>query len=152
MSATDPLALRTKTRARCGRRASENAREAGSSFGNPSDWAVHVAGSRSPYPCVGFVSGSTGLLVNWRRRADFAGSLIAFGPLQQRLEREDRVVDALVEVAELGEPIRHRRYGAVVGLDVVDLVPADRRRDGRVRCAADGVRAQAIVWSRAFWL
>ena len=66
--------------------------------------------------------------------------LVAVGPLQQRGDVEDVVVDVLVQVAELGEPLRHGEDREVVRVDVVDLVPADRRGDPGVGQAADGVR------------
>ena len=60
-------------------------------------------------------------------------------------------VDAGVQVAEGGEALGHRGHRAVVGLDVVDLVPRDRRRHRRVGTPRNEYAA-AMVWSRAFWL
>src|SRR5205823_10281151 len=70
-----------------------------------------------------------------------AGSLrrIALNPLEQLAQVADLVVDALLDVAELGEARRHRRQREVLGLERVELVPAERRRDGRVGTGADGV-------------
>ena len=45
------------------------------------------------------------------------------------------VVDRGVQVTEPGEAVRHGRDGAVTGLDVLDLVPGDRRRHGRLGIA-----------------
>ena len=52
------------------------------------------------------------------RVAETVVLLVALGPLEQRLDVPDRVVDARVHVAELGEPGRHRRDGEVRHLDI----------------------------------
>ena len=54
---------------------------------------------------------------------------------------EHGVVDAGVEVAQLGVARRHRGDRAVAGFDVVDLVPRDRRRHRRLRRPAHRVGA-----------
>src|SRR4051812_41125953 len=71
--------------------------------------------------------------------------LVALGPFQQRLDREHRVVDAGVKVAELGEPRRHGGDGQLLGVDVVELVPGDRGRHGAAADAADRVGAGDCV-------
>ena len=45
--------------------------------------------------------------------------LVALGPLEQGRDVEDRVVDPRVQVAELGEPLRHGRDREVARLGVV---------------------------------
>ncbi len=53
---------------------------------------------------------------------------VAVGPLQELVEEEDGVVDAGVQVAQLGEPGGDGGDGEVARVGVVDLVPPDRRR------------------------
>src|SRR4249920_2391367 len=71
-----------------------------------------------------------------------AGLLVALDPLEQALERADRIVDRSLHVAELREPRRHRREREVLALDVGQLVPRHRGRHGRVRQRPDRVRAR----------
>ena len=73
-----------------------------------------------------------------RRLAD-ARRLLPLDPLEQDVQVADGVVDPRLHVAELREPRRHRRQREVLGLDVRQLVPGDRRRDGRVGAAAHRV-------------
>src|SRR3954471_11103762 len=76
-----------------------------------------------------------------RRIRRLAGSLRLFArdPLEQLAEIADGVVDLRLHVAELGEAARHRHQREVLGLERVELLPAERRRDGRVGTGADGV-------------
>src|ERR1022692_3542380 len=63
-----------------------------------------------------------------RRRPGAGQALVeavAVGPFQQGVEGVGVVVDAFVQVAELGEAAGHRGDGALAWLDVVDLVPGD---------------------------
>src|SRR5689334_11324262 len=83
----------------------------------------------------------------WSRLENFMGlllignlELVSGGPLQQRLDRPDGVVDAGVQVAQLGVALRHGGDGELARVDVRDLVPADRRRHGRLGEAAHGIR------------
>ena len=61
------------------------------------------------------------------------------------------VIDALVQVAELGEAGRHGGDGEVARVNIVDLVPADRGRYGRLGHAShristgNGVVAGVLV-------
>src|SRR5580704_12748586 len=66
---------------------------------------------------------------------------VAVRPFEQRVQRVDGIVDALVQVAELGEPAGLGGDRELPGVDVVDLVPGDRRGDGRLRHAAHRVGA-----------
>src|SRR5215468_4573362 len=66
---------------------------------------------------------------------------VAVGPFQQGVQPVDRVVDAPVQVAELGEPVRHGSDGELARVHVVDLIPADRGGDGSLRYPAHRVRA-----------
>src|SRR5580704_12237751 len=66
---------------------------------------------------------------------------VAIRPFEQRVQRVNGMVDALVQVAELGEPAWHGGDRAIPRVDVVDLVPGDRRGDGRFRHAAHRVCA-----------
>src|SRR6476469_7816022 len=66
--------------------------------------------------------------------------IVAVGPVQERRQVEDVVVDVAVEVPDLGEPVRDREDGEVPGVDRVHLVPADRRGDAGIGQPADGVR------------
>jgi hypothetical protein len=47
--------------------------------------------------------------------------LVTLGPLQPRFDRPHRVVDARMQVAEPGKPLRHRRDSDVLGLHVGQL-------------------------------
>ena len=79
-------------------------------------------------------NGGAGLTPSRRGMASpISGPLVAGGPLEQLVDARTPLVDAGVQVAELGEARRHGRHRAVGGLDVVDLVPRDRRRDRRRR-------------------
>ena len=51
----------------------------------------------------------------------------------------DGVVDVRLDVAERSEALGHGRQREVLGLEAVELVPAKRRRYGRVRTGADRV-------------
>ena len=62
------------------------------------------------------------LLLVGRTGVDLAGALVAPGPVEELVDGVDRVVDAGVEIAQLGEPGRHRRHGAVARLDRVESV------------------------------
>src|SRR5215211_5555691 len=71
----------------------------------------------------------------------FFGALafVSGGPVHQRLEGVDVVVDGFVEVAQLCETSRNSLDRERLRVDVVDLVPADRRRDSALRIATDRV-------------
>src|SRR3954470_5174954 len=71
-----------------------------------------------------FLLGKAGRI---RRVAQRTIAFITVGPLQQRLDVADRVIDALVHVAQQGEASRHCGDGEVLGLDIGQLVPPDRR-------------------------
>ena len=76
---------------------------------------------------------------------------VAVGPLQQRRDVEDVAVDALVQVAQLGEPLRDGEDREVARVAVGDLVQrtgVETRASGRPRTEY----AAAMVWSRVFWL
>ena len=60
--------------------------------------------------------------------------------VEQRLQRVGRVVDRGVGVAPLGEPGGHRGDGEVLGRDLGQLVPVQRRRHRRAGLGADAVR------------
>src|ERR1035438_6896316 len=62
---------------------------------------------------------------------------VAVGPFQQGVEGISVVVDACVQVAELGEAAGHGSDGALAWLDVVDLVPGDGGGHGGFGHAAD---------------
>ncbi len=49
---------------------------------------------------------------------DFAGALVALGPFEQWIDREHSVVDAGVQVADLGEPCGHGGNREVGRLDI----------------------------------
>src|SRR5215470_10606056 len=79
-----------------------------------------------------------------RRRPDAVRPLVepvAFGPLQQGLQGVGAVVDAPVQIAELGEAGGHGGDGERARVDVVDLVPGDGGGHGRLRHAAHRVGA-----------
>src|SRR5436190_13888018 len=65
---------------------------------------------------------------------------VAFCPCQQGLQRVGGVVDALVQVAELGKAGGHRSDGELAWVDVVDLAPGNGGGHGRLRHAAHRVR------------
>ena len=76
------------------------------------------------------------------RRLALALRLLALDPLEQHAQVAHRLVDPRVQVAELGEARRHRRDREVLHRDVGQLVPANRRRHGRVGASAHRVRGQ----------
>src|SRR5687767_8438610 len=66
----------------------------------------------------------------WSSEENFMASLfirnlefVSGSPFQQRFDRPHRVVDAGVQVAQLGEALRHGGDGEVARVDVRDLVP-----------------------------
>src|SRR5262249_38270678 len=65
--------------------------------------------------------------------------LFALDPLEQLAQVTDLVIDPGLDVAEFGIAAGHRRQREVLGLEIVELLPAERRRDGRVGTGADGV-------------
>src|SRR5438270_351944 len=73
-----------------------------------------------------------------RRLAGALGFLPLY-PFEQHAQVADRLVDSLVQVAELREARRHRRNREVLSLDVRQLVPGDGRRHSRVGPAAHRV-------------
>src|SRR3954452_7476269 len=84
--------------------------------------AVHPG--RLDAPRFAFLLGKVGRI---RRVAQPTIAFITVGPLQQRLDVPDRVIDALVHVAQQGEVSRHRGDGELLSLDIGQLVPPDRR-------------------------
>ena len=50
---------------------------------------------------------------------------VAFCPFQQGVQRVGGVIDALVQVAELGEAGGHGGDGELAWVDLIDLVPGD---------------------------
>jgi hypothetical protein len=63
------------------------------------------------------------------RRIEQAVVPVALVQRQQRLERLRRVVDRGPRIAVALKPLRQIGQRQVVGVDVVELLPADRRRD-----------------------
>ena len=61
---------------------------------------------------------------------------------QQRLERLRRVVDRGPRIAVALQPARNARERELVGMDVVELLPGDRRRHLRARSGAHRPRAE----------
>src|SRR5215469_9084906 len=55
---------------------------------------------------------------------------VPVSPFEQRLDRVDGLIYARMKVAKLGEPRGYGRDRELPRVDVVDLIPADRRRDG----------------------
>src|SRR5438876_1023845 len=53
--------------------------------------------------------------------------LVALDPLEELLEVADDIVDAGLDVAEAREALTHRRDREILGLDVRELVPGNRR-------------------------
>ena len=75
-----------------------------------------------------------------------AVALVTVGPLDERREVEDRVVDARMQVAESGEALGHRGDGEVLGQSVGDLVPPQGGGDGATRVAPHAVgRGDRVV-------
>ena len=74
-----------------------------------------------------------------------AGSLVPGGPVEESVDGERCLVDGRVEVTQLGEPSGNRVDREVVGLDVGNLVPRDRRGDGGRGQTADRVRGRHRV-------
>src|SRR5664279_53232 len=95
--------------------------------------------------------GSGGYDSLWRlrlaRTAGVAGAvtLVPLRPFQQRVQREHRVVDAGVQVAQLGEPGGNGRDRALPGDDGVDLAPGDRGGHGPLGNPANRVRGSDRV-------
>src|SRR6185295_9391536 len=76
------------------------------------------------------------------RRLPHPLRLVALDPLEQHLEVADDVVDPCLDVAEPRETLLHRDEREVLGLDVGELVPRDRRGDGRVGARPNRVRGR----------
>jgi hypothetical protein len=76
---------------------------------------------------------------------------VAFCPFQQGVRGVGGAIDALVQIAELGEAGGHRGDGELAWVHIVDLVPGDRGGHGRSGTPRTE-QALAIEWSRAFWL
>src|SRR5512133_2119288 len=83
----------------------------------------------------------TGARYSWRR-AEQPVLAIAFVERQQRLERLRRVVDRGPRVAVALQPARDARERELVGMDVVELLPGDRRRDLGARAGAHRPRPE----------
>ena len=77
--------------------------------------------------------------------------LVALVHVQQRLQRVGGIVDRGVAIAHLGEARGHRRDREVLGRDLGELVPRDRRGDRRARLRphavgrGDGAIARVLV-------
>src|SRR5262245_33375083 len=66
-----------------------------------------------------------------RRRAEPL-RLLALDPFEENAQIADRLVHVRLDVPELREALGDRRHREVLGLDLGQLVPRDRGRDGRI--------------------
>src|SRR6267378_6073688 len=67
------------------------------------------------------------------RRIPLPFLLLPCGQLQQTCKRSGTLVDAGMTVADLCETLWHRTEREVLRLRGVDLIPAEGRRDARIR-------------------